>query len=147
MVFVSYIRRYVLTDELLTSDCLVESFRLLYSEICSYWNQFRSTLQIMGNVFVSYIRRYVLTLNESYHARQAKRKLFSSPIFGDMFLLCKRWYYWIFQLHVFVSYIRRYVLTCMKIYATCGMLTKFSSPIFGDMFLLNCLKKWMKWWN
>ena len=62
------------------------------------------------NVFVSYIRRYVLT-NE-IKDRKGKMIEFSSPIFGDVFLLrivirqpCVPAY------KVFVSYIRRYVLT------------------------------------
>ena len=63
-----------------------ECFRLLYSEICSY----------------------------CYRTRMAKQKLeFSSPIFGDMFLLVD------YEDDKFVYIIQ------------------FSSPIFGDMFLLG----------
>ena len=67
-----------------------------------------------SRVFVSYIRRYVLT-NEFDNILVAfSGGKFSSPIFGDMFLLKfyatnpRRWGL------VFVSYIRRYVLTSMK---------------------------------
>ena len=59
---------------------------------------------------------------------------FSSPIFGDMFLLMM-----ILQplklKPVFVSYIRRYVLTMKGVALVLGY-REFSSPIFGDMFLL-----------
>ncbi len=64
-------------------------FRLLYSEICSYYHsisQFKFCLEV---VFVSYIRRYVLT-------GCPQLKGFCS-------------------LKVFVSYIRRYVLTVLRI--------------------------------
>ena len=86
-VFVSYIRRYVLTNEFdnilvafsggkfsspIFEDMFLlaklkgaiemsKSFRLLYSEICSYYNQGTRTTKF--------------------------NKMFSSPIFGDMFLL------------------------------------------------------------
>ena len=63
MVFVSYIRRYVLTK--------VE------------WGESRSDVD---SVFVSYIRRYVLTKAEVIHQGDVF-EMFSSPIFGDMFLL------------------------------------------------------------
>ena len=84
-VFVSYIRRYVLTERCITncttlhccfrllyseicsySSILDEfkksskGFRLLYSEICSYYKLYKERL-LMIKVFVSYIRRYVLT--------------------------------------------------------------------------------------
>ena len=63
--------------------------------------------------------------------------MFSSPIFGDMFLL-GTWAIAEFEDGeiVFVSYIRRYVLThrcsSKEVPDSCW----FSSPIFGDMFLL-----------
>ena len=63
IVFVSYIRRYVLTIILEFSDNKINySFRLLYSEICSY-------------CFL-------------IEAQPLNTSTFSSPIFGDMFLLC-----------------------------------------------------------
>ena len=62
-VFVSYIRRYVLTVNIVQErKKLGLSFRLLYSEICSY------CYTIHGIV-------------------DAIKDGFSSPIFGDMFLL------------------------------------------------------------
>ena len=68
----------------------MSSFRLLYSEICSYY----------------------MFIDEIYDQMEE----FSSPIFGDMFLL-------------------------QKIYhAIHGGSLKFSSPIFGDMFLLHSTK-------
>ena len=87
------------------------------------------------NVFVSYIRRYVLTPKIDYD-RTAENVVFSSPIFGDMFLLIKmteKRYFWI---KVFVSYIRRYVLTNTTTSKKVTSMIVFSSPIFGDMFLL-----------
>ena len=63
------------------------SFRLLYSEICSYSvGMGMNRDHVDHTVFVSYIRRYVLTGNE-FERRIGKLFQFSSPIFGDMFLL------------------------------------------------------------
>ena len=109
-VFVSYIRRYVLTpfEEsyrtrmakfsspifgdmfLLRYNAWLECssskrFRLLYSEICSYWAFYHNLIKIQSSVFVSYIRRYVLTFQNLIKVFAAL--WFSSPIFGDMFLL------------------------------------------------------------
>ena len=61
-VFVSYIRRYVLT----------------------FYRTFN--LDMGRSVFVSYIRRYVLT-RLSVIGDKVIDTEFSSPIFGDMFLL------------------------------------------------------------
>ena len=86
-VFVSYIRRYVLTNEFdnilvafsggkfsspIFGDMFLlaklkgaiemsKSFRLLYSEICSYCLVRGINYTRQDKVFVSYIRRYVLT--------------------------------------------------------------------------------------
>ena len=61
-VFVSYIRRYVLTRLTIARSAIVDRrFRLLYSEICSY-----CYFIVYGNEL---------------------QMQFSSPIFGDMFLL------------------------------------------------------------
>ena len=62
--------------------------------------------------------------------------MFSSPIFGDMFLLETTIQHADGHVTiVFVSYIRRYVLTIVKSDDN-GNVGVFSSPIFGDMFLL-----------
>ena len=91
-VFVSYIRRYVLTK-----DGVEPSFKN------------------MCKVFVSYIRRYVLT-DKTNISISMLAMMFSSPIFGDMFLL----------------------KICPIIYQG---VKRFSSPIFGDMFLLQMKKQ------
>ncbi len=70
---------------------------------------------------------------------------FSSPIFGDMFLLAICEYLNLKNVWVFVSYIRRYVLT--KMFNPRGLLFskfRFSSPIFGDMFLLSTLHNYKR---
>ena len=99
---------------------------LLWSVACSY-------ISSMYQVFVSYIRRYVLTSISS--SLLLSKFMFSSPIFGDMFLLreYRQTNHW--SVCVFVSYIRRYVLTDAKNDIQPSK-KQFSSPIFGDMFLL-----------
>ncbi len=111
-------------------------------------------------VFVSYIRRYVLTAWYVESITPDKTR-FSSPIFGDMFLLITWEWCTFYTTRVFVSYIRRYVLTKFQrktwineskmvfvSYIRRYVLTfhelfnlaqkvMFSSPIFGDMFLLS----------
>ena len=67
---------------------------------------------------------------------------FSSPIFGDMFLLKVSKLTTPNRWKVFVSYIRRYVLTPNAMFNVDGLPLKFSSPIFGDMFLLLQLLVW-----
>ena len=114
------------------------SFRLLYSEICSYfdksWQQSRNK---NNKVFVSYIRRYVLTMNFQNKC-YALRIVFSSPIFGDMFLLAMNQTHTDVTEELFSSPIfgDMFLLQGLQINHedTVGM---FSSPIFGDMFLLN----------
>ena len=70
---------------------LLNGFRLLYSEICSYSVGMGMTRDHVDHtVFVSYIRRYVLT----------EELKFNSNLFYE---------------RVFVSYIRRYVLTMQEI--------------------------------
>ena len=60
---------------------------------------------------------------------------FSSPIFGDMFLLNMKVRVISDMPVVFVSYIRRYILTNAFLDNENDFFA-FSSPIFGDIFLL-----------
>ena len=110
-VFVSYIRRYVLTGASTSTIPPFGCFRLLYSEICSYWKKRKDKTENLKNVFVSYIRRYVLTSNpesKTIGIKNCFRLLYSE--------ICS--YYKVTVdgykkelVDVFVSYIRRYVLT------------------------------------
>ena len=151
---------FLLVDIMKKKDFKEKCFRLLYSEICSYLyvdnkNNFYVVLvfvsyirryvltktQAKGNyqqnnyVFVSYIRRYVLTRLDKNELFE-KMDEFSSPIFGDMFLLqrsliieydsCFRLLY-----SEICSYWLEIVVTGSYSHS------RFSSPIFGDMFLLT----------
>ena len=85
-VFVSYIRRYVLTGggvepvqgkSLFSSPIFGDMFLL---------DKLSLSLSCNDKVFVSYIRRYVLTWKLDIDGL-CGAIAFSSPIFGDMFLL------------------------------------------------------------
>ena len=137
LVFVSYIRRYVLTDDDFATFEVETCFRLLYSEICSYYERSSSGTRLSW-VFVSYIRRYVLTDDAVETIVFINPMEFSSPIFGDMFLLNEKKYSFISSSMCFrllYSEICSYFNHSYHVRAACGL---FSSPIFGDMFLL-CL--------
>ena len=57
---------FLLVIKLIFITCQ-KSFRLLYSEICSYSIEELQSIMGYDEVFVSYIRRYVLTVdNEDY---------------------------------------------------------------------------------
>ena len=90
-------------------ELIQKSFRLLYSEICSY-SEVGETGWAYISVFVSYIRRYVLTLNLRdlmYHNQQ----VFVSYIRRYVLTKKQRCNSTSNSTSVFVSYIRRYVLT------------------------------------
>ena len=86
-------------------------------------------------VFVSYIRRYVLTAWYVESITPDKTR-FSSPIFGDMFLLLNL-INQSFPLSSFSSPIFGDMFLLVEHGSFKTKLLLFSSPIFGDMFLLK----------
>ena len=108
-VFVSYIRRYVLTKGIEIESVPTDFVFVSYIRRYVLTKYMRLTLLELRLVFVSYIRRYVLTTKGGVNYES--KKLFSSPIFGDMFLLDNKLKEEVKMCIVFVSYIRRYVLT------------------------------------
>ena len=88
------------------------SFRLLYSEICSYKASDNNKYTTDEFVFVSYIRRYVLTSGGYVWIRQPRENgVFVSYI--RRYVLTNSYIAVSTSSFVFVSYIRRYVLTCI----------------------------------
>ena len=111
-VFVSFIQRYVLT-------------RL---------GQRKCTRNV--RVFVSFIRRYVLTPNAD-PTKKRSLIVFSSPLFGDMFLLPRyerfRWG----NGNLFSSPLFGDMFLLDNEWVEIPLWLEFSSPLFGDMFLLS----------
>ena len=102
-----------LLDKLFKGMNTFRSFRLLYSEICSYSScglfhlrsSSRFSSPIFGDMFL--LLKVLETDKDDLQ--------FSSPIFGDMFLLLRTLCLHITRnKRVFVSYIRRYVLTTVR---------------------------------
>ena len=112
-VFVSYIRRYVLTSDLGFNQGQINA-------------SFSSP--IFGDMFL-------LELDED---KLIKKYKFSSPIFGDMFLLL---ILQLANLYLLCSFRLLYSEICSycgkSLHAIVKVDAQFSSPIFGDMFLLN----------
>ena len=115
-VFVSYIRRYVLTSFLRVyavytikfSSPIFGDMFLLAQALAKLKEEWQFSSPIFGDMF--------LLKDDNGNSVVSGRDLqFSSPIFGDMFLL---------------------KLVCI-LFLIIGQ--KFSSPIFGDMFLLECI--------
>ena len=93
------------------------SFRLLYSEICSYWEDLDDE-NIETLLFSSPIFGDMFLLVKAVMMFEFNNDKFSSPIFGDMFLLENGILKPKADKYVFVSYIRRYVLTDQRLFSS-----------------------------
>ena len=112
------------------------SFCLLYSEICSYSYVLDNDFERIPHGFSSPIFGDMFLLQNGTFFDWGDEDEFSSPIFGGMFLLN---YLIILSLimkrfRLLYSEICSYLLTFEQIFDEQAKV--FSSPIFGDMFLL-----------
>ena len=113
------------------------SFCLLYSEICSYSYVLDNDFERIPHGFSSPIFGDMFLLQNGTFFDWGDEDEFSSPIFGGMFLLN---YLIILSLimkrfRLLYSEICSYLLTFEQIFDEQAKV--FSSPIFGDMFLLT----------